>query len=80
MYPIKYNMDEFYFRIKRTSGYETVCLSDMTIAERAYVLKNYAEGNLEVIIDGLCEALREIGDRYGFIANDADRLEDRSEL
>lgn len=80
MYPIKYNMDGFYFRIKRTSGYEVVCLSDMTTAERAYVLKNHAEGNLEVIIDGLCEALRDIGDRYGFIANDADRLEGRSEF
>lgn len=37
----------------------------------------WTEENFISAIEILCSALREIGDRYSFIANDEDRLEDK---
>ena len=79
-YPIKYNMDGFFIRIERDGHFENVCFSDLTPEERRQRMEWWAEENFISAIEILCNALREIGDRYGFIANDADRLEDRSEL
>lgn len=73
-YPIKYNMDGMYFRVERNGKFENVCLSDMTNEERLKKMDWWNPDNMKSVINFLCETLREIGDTYGFIASDPERM------
>ena len=73
-YPIKYNMDGMYFRVERNGKFEYVCLSDMTNEERLKKMDWWNTDNMKSVINFLCETLREIGDTYGFIASDPERM------
>ena len=73
-YPIKYNMDGMYFRVERNGKFENVCLSDMTNEERLKKMDWWNTDNMKSVINFLCETLREIGDTYGFIASDPERM------
>lgn len=73
-YPIKYNMDGMYFRVERNGKFENVCLSDMTNEERLKKMDWWNADNMKSVINFLCETLREIGDTYGFIASDPERM------
>lgn len=73
-YPIKHNMDGMYFRVERNGKFENVCLSDMTNEERLKKMDWWNTDNMKSVINFLCETLREIGDTYGFIASDPERM------
>lgn len=73
-YPIKYNMDGMYFRVERNGKFENICLSDMTNEERLKKMDWWNTDNMKSVINFLCETLREIGDTYGFIASDPERM------
>ena len=77
-YPIKYNMDGMYFRVERNGKFENICLSDMTNEERLKKMDWWNTDNMKSVINFLCETLREIGDTYGFIASDPERMNEVS--
>lgn len=73
-YPTKLNMDEIYCQVERDGKRVNVCFSDMTAEERALKELFYSKENMAVVIEALCMTLRDIGERYGFIANDPERI------
>lgn len=77
-YPTKYNMDGIFCQVEREGKPVHLCFSDMTPEERQLKENFYSRENLISIIEILCETLRDIGDRYGFIANDPERIEEVS--
>lgn len=76
-YPLRYNLDDLYFQVERDGKVVYICLSDMTMQEIENKAKYWSKDNLLAAIKGLCINLRDLGDRYGFIANDKERLEEK---
>lgn len=77
-YPIRYNMDGIFCQIERDGKPVHLCFSDMAPQERSVKLQFYSRENLISVIEILCNTLRDLGDRYGFIANDPERIEEVS--
>lgn len=73
-YPARYDLDDFYFQVERNGQIVNTCLSDMTTQEIQNKAKYWNKENLLIVVEGLCKSLRDLGDRYGFVANDEERL------
>lgn len=69
-YPVKRNLDNVYFRVKRDNRWDNVCFSDMTEAERDSVMLGESEAWLREMCNIMARTLREVGDKLNIVRQD----------
>lgn len=69
-YPVKRNLDNVYFRVKRDNRWENICFSDMTEAERDSVMLGESEAWLREMCNIMANTLREVGDKLNIVRQD----------
>ena len=68
-YPAKRKLDGTFFRVKRDDRWESVCFSDLTMAERSEVCEGRSEEWLRSLAFILADAIRTIGDEFDIMAD-----------
>ena len=64
-YPVKRNLDGYYFRVERNGKWENVCFSDLRADEMIAMLSDRSENWLISLCMGLGEQLHLMGDQLG---------------
>lgn len=69
-YPVERELDGVYFRLERNGAFKNICFSDMTVEERATVIKKYDTASLQRLCIHLADCLRRIGDTLDIYAQE----------
>lgn len=74
-YPMKRNLDGYYFRVLRGGRYQNVCFTDLTRDEQKEVMSGQTNMWLQSLVIGLADVIREIGYIYDIAGSWGDSLD-----
>ena len=74
-YPMKRNLDGYYFRVQRNDRWQNVCFTDLTLDEKKQIMKDKGDVWLQSLALGLANVIRDIGEIYDISGNWGDPLD-----
>lgn len=74
-YPMKRNLDGYYFRVQRNGRWQNVCFTDLTLDEQEEVMKDRDTKWLKSLVIGLASVIRDIGEIYDIAGSWGDSLD-----
>lgn len=74
-YPMKRNLDGYYFRVQRNDRWQNVCFTDLTLDEKKQIMKDKGDVWLQSLALGLANVIRDIGEIYDISGNWGDLLD-----
>ena len=74
-YPMKRNLDGYYFRVQRNDRWQNVCFTDLTLDEKKQIMKDKDDVWLQSLALGLANVIRDIGEIYDISGNWGDPLD-----
>lgn len=74
-YPMKRNLDGYYFRVHRNGRWQNICFTDLTLDEKKQIMKDKDDVWLQSLALGLADVIREIGYIYDIAGSWGDSLD-----
>lgn len=74
-YPMKRNLDGYYFRVQRNGRWQNICFTDLTLDEKKQIIKDKDDVWLQSLALGLANVIRDIGEIYDISGNWSDSLD-----